>query len=106
MKGKDGRAVPIKVQDSEFEISFDILIPAIGQELAIDFIDQKQLLTQEKGSYKTLIPGLYIGGDAMRGASTAINAIGDGRLAARRDDQGTGVGQKPNQFCFFLTPDL
>lgn len=81
MKGKDGRPAPIAIPDSEFEIVCDTIIPAIGQKLAINFIDPTKLITTT-GSYKTGIHRLYIGGDALRGASTAINAIADGRKAA------------------------
>ncbi|MDT0164053.1 sulfide/dihydroorotate dehydrogenase-like FAD/NAD-binding protein [Actinotalea sp. AC32] len=35
------------------------------------------------GSQETTLPGVYSGGDATRGGSTAINAAGDGRAAAR-----------------------
>lgn len=79
--GSDGRLAPVIIPGSEFEISCDTIIPAVGQELAIDFLASDQLKTNP-GSYKTRIPGLYIGGDALRGASTAINAIADGRKAA------------------------
>ncbi|MFZ4521955.1 MAG: FAD-dependent oxidoreductase [Bacteroidales bacterium] len=81
VKGKDGRPSPVLIPGSEFEISCDTIIPAIGQELSIDFLANEQLKTKP-GSYQTLIPKLFIGGDALRGASTAINAIGDGRKAA------------------------
>jgi putative selenate reductase len=81
LKDKDGRPAPIKVPGSEFEIRCDTIIPAIGQKLAIDFAVSENLKTSE-GRYKTGIKGLYIGGDALRGASTAINAIADGRKAA------------------------
>ena len=81
MKGKDSRPSPIAVPDSEFEILCDTIIPAIGQQLAIDFPNQEMFRTNP-GSYKTKIPKLFIGGDALRGASTAISAIGDGRKAA------------------------
>ena len=81
LKDKDGRPAPIKVPGSEFEIPCDIIIPAIGQKLAIDFAASEDLKTTE-GKYKTVIDGLYIGGDSLRGASTAINAIADGRKAA------------------------
>ena len=80
-KGKDGRPSPIAIPGSEFEISCDTIIPAIGQQLSLNFLDPEQLITKA-GSYKTRIPKLYIGGDSLRGASTAINAIGDGRKAA------------------------
>ncbi|MCX6303436.1 MAG: FAD-dependent oxidoreductase [Bacteroidetes bacterium] len=76
------RPSPVPIPGSEFEISCDTIIPAIGQQLAVDFIEP-DLLRTNQGSYRTQIPGLYIGGDALRGASTAINAIADGRKAAR-----------------------
>jgi len=80
-KGTDGRLLPVNVPGTEFELSCDTVIPAIGQQLAIEFLEADQLITLP-GRYKTRIPGVYIGGDAMRGASTAINAIADGRKAA------------------------
>ena len=80
-KDEGGRPSPIAIEGSEFIMEFDTIIPAVGQDLDIDFVDSK-LLTTQAGSYETKIPGVFIGGDAMRGASTAINAIGDGRKAA------------------------
>ncbi len=87
------RPLPIAVPDSGFSVACDTVIPAIGQELAIDFIEPA-LLRTEPGKYRTARPGLYIGGDALRGASTAINAIGDGRKAAMEilHDLGYGTG--------------
>jgi putative selenate reductase len=76
-----GRPRPVKIENSEFEISCDTIIPAIGQDLDIDFISN-ELLETKSGTYKTKKDQIYIGGDALRGASTAINAIGDGRKAA------------------------
>jgi putative selenate reductase len=83
LSGKDskGRLNVVKITDSEFTLNFDTIIPAIGQDLDIDFID-KSFLKAIPGEYKTKIPGIYIGGDALRGAFTAINAIGDGRKTA------------------------
>lgn len=83
LKGTDssGRARPVKVIDGEFKITCDTIIPAIGQDLDINFIAD-ELLQTASGTYKTKQQNIYIGGDALRGASTAINAIGDGRKAA------------------------
>jgi len=81
-KDETGRARPIEIPGSDFEIFADTVIPAIGQDLAIDFLD-KSLLLSKTDSYETGMSGVFIGGDAMRGASTAINAIGDGRKAAQ-----------------------
>jgi len=76
-----GRPKPVEISKTEFVLAFDTIIPAVGQELAIDFVDH-ELLKTNAGSYQTQIENVFIGGDALRGASTAINAIGDGRKAA------------------------
>ncbi len=80
-KDESGRARPVEISGSEFELAFDTIIPAIGQDLMLDFTDAKQLKTKTD-SYETGLENVFIGGDALRGASTAINAIGDGRKAA------------------------
>ena len=80
-KDSSGRQRPEKILNSEFSLNFDTIIPAIGQDLDIDFISH-ELLKTKKGSCQTKDEKIFIGGDAMRGASTAINAIGDGRKAA------------------------
>ncbi len=76
-----GRPRPIKIQDSEFELQCDTIIPAIGQESALDFLDGLAF-DKSKNSYKTTEKQIFIGGDALRGASTAIHAIADGRKSA------------------------
>lgn len=85
LKGVDskGRPTPVKISGSEFEISCDTIIPAIGQNLDIDFATN-DLLKADSKTYKTQIGNVFIGGDALRGASTAINAIADGRKAAEQ----------------------
>ena len=91
-----GRAHPNPIAGSEFEQMFDTIIPAIGQDLAIDFVEPSKLRTKS-GSYETLIENLFIGGDALRGASTAINAIGDGRKAAALMIEKAGMEPLPSQ---------
>lgn len=85
LEGRDakGRPKPVKIDGSEFEVECDTLIPAIGQTLDIDFVPG-ELLKADTRNYKTLLGNVYIGGDALRGASTAINAIGDGRKVAEQ----------------------
>ncbi len=78
---QSGRPRPVEIEGTNFSLSFDRIIPAIGQELHIKFVDHDQLATKN-GSYQTKIKDVFIGGDAMRGSSTAINAIGDGRNVA------------------------
>ena len=95
-KDESGRARPVKIPDSDFELEVDTLIPAIGQEIDIDFFDGTYLKTKQ-GSYETLVPNVFIGGDALRGASTAINAIGDGRKAAQEIVDKAGIDFQTNQ---------
>ncbi len=78
-----GRPRPVKIEESEFEIPCDTIIPAIGQSLDIDFI-KKELLKADTSDYQIQIENIFIGGDALRGAATAIKAIGDGRKAAEQ----------------------
>jgi putative selenate reductase len=77
----DSRFSPVKIKDEFTEFQADTIIPALGQEIDIDFISPAELRS-EKGSYETQIPGVFIGGDAMRGAATIVKAVGDGRKAA------------------------
>jgi len=75
------RLTPVCIPGEFVEFKADTLIPALGQELDIDFISADDLRTLP-GSYETTKPGVFIGGDAMRGASTIVKAVGDGRKAA------------------------
>ncbi|RPJ78090.1 MAG: putative selenate reductase subunit YgfK, partial [Deltaproteobacteria bacterium] len=79
-----------EISGSQMDIPADTIIPAIGQMLNIDFLDEEMLKTSN-GSYATRIHGVYIGGDAMRGAATAIKAIGDGRKAAEEILRNAGL---------------
>lgn len=98
-KDASGRLSVKEIPGSEFDVPADTIIPAIGQMLNIDFLDLEMLKTY-KGSYATRIPGVYIGGDAMRGAATAIKAIGDGRKAAEEILQNAGIiQQKDDSAC-------
>ncbi len=74
-----GRPKPIEIENSDFEIFADTIIPAFGQSLAIDFIDNKLLEVKDLKNYETKIKNVFIGGDAYRGASSVIKAIADGR---------------------------
>lgn len=85
-----GRPKPVEIPGSEFDFKCDTIIPAIGQDQKIDFLDPK-LLKTEPGIYETKAHDIFIGGDALRGASTAINAIGDGRKAALKILEKAGI---------------
>jgi len=75
------RPTPVKIEGAYVEFPVDTLIPALGQEVDIDFLSPQEIRTQ-KGSFETNIPGVFIGGDAFRGAASIVKAVGDGRKAA------------------------
>lgn len=76
-----GRRRPIPCADKFHDIPVDTVIPAIGQALSVDFIDRDDLQVDPR-TCATSLPHIYAGGDAVRGASSVINAIGDGQIAA------------------------
>jgi putative selenate reductase len=76
-----GRPRPIKVPGSEFTLEIDSLIPAIGQKVDLDFFPHDELRIDPE-TLETQISGVFAGGDASRGASSLIKAIGDGQKAA------------------------
>ncbi len=85
-----GRPRPVSIPGSTFEVACDTLIPAVGQLTDMDFA-AADALTATAGDYATPLAGVFMGGDALRGAATAIQAIGDGRKAAERILESAGL---------------
>lgn len=86
-----GRRQAIPIEGSEFIVACNTLIIAIGQQTVNDFLDIKLELDRggnarigENGM--TSQRGLFAAGDYVRGASTAVEAVGHGRAMARRMD--------------------
>jgi putative selenate reductase len=80
-KDDSGRARPVKIIGSEVEIQVDSLIAAIGQQVCLDFLPEKKLEIDVQ-TCETRLSNVFAGGDAVRGAATLIQAIGDGKRAA------------------------
>jgi putative selenate reductase len=76
-----GRPRPIKIEGTEFEIQVDSVISAIGQRVELDFFPEKDFHSDPE-TLETRLPNVFAGGDAVRGASTLIRAIGDGKRVA------------------------
>jgi putative selenate reductase len=76
-----GRPRPIKIDGSEFELNVDSVISAIGQRVNVDFFPEEKLEI-DPVSHETQLENVFAGGDAVRGASTLIKAIGDGKKVA------------------------
>ncbi len=87
--GPDGRRRPIPMPESRFRIPADSLILAIGQRVGETPLASLVVTRGPSGeipadpaSGKTSAPGIYAGGDIVRGPSTIIEAAADGRRAA------------------------
>jgi putative selenate reductase len=84
-KDAGGRPQPVKIdgpiEDSVFEMKIDSLIVAIGQRINVGFFPEQQLRI-DPATQETQVENVFAGGDAVRGASTLIKAIGDGKRAA------------------------
>lgn len=80
-KDESGRRRPVQIENSEFDLSFDTIITAIGQDISYDFIDERSIKINQK-TFETQIPNVFAGGDVLRGADSLINAMGDGKKVA------------------------
>ena len=88
-----GRARPVAIPGSEFVISCDTVVSALGSRAnplltstCPDLFLNKwgNIIVDEKGM--TSLPGVFAGGDIVRGAATVILAMGDGKKAAKAMD--------------------
>ena len=88
-----GRRRPIPIEGSEFVIDCDMVVVAIGTranplltasepDLALN--QKGYIVTDEHGM--SSLPGVFAGGDIVRGAATVILAMGDGKGAAASID--------------------
>lgn len=86
-----GRRRPVSTGKTE-SIRADLVIMALGNDANPIIKDSEPRLEVSKwgtinldheGSQETTLEGIYTGGDAARGGSTAILAAGDGQSAAR-----------------------
>ena len=80
-KDASGRPMPIRIEGSEFELQTDTVITAIGQQVVLDFVPEPGLKV-DAVTNETQLDKVFAGGDALRGASTLIKAIGDGKRVA------------------------
>lgn len=90
------RPMPVRVENSEFEMPFDSVIVAIGQQADLSFVNE-QILKDLK-LIETNDPKVFIGGDAIRGAASIIKAIADGKQIAKKIVENTGKKFKKIDF--------
>ncbi|MDD5204650.1 MAG: DUF2148 domain-containing protein [Desulfobacterales bacterium] len=92
--GADGRPLLKRIDGSECGVQADTVIVATGQvpEIPAGFGLQKNedRIQVEPGTFTTSRPGVFAGGDAVRGSGSVIEAVAAGRKAASRIDQYLG----------------
>jgi glutamate synthase (NADPH/NADH) small chain len=88
-----GRRRPQPIPGSEFEIECDIVVVAIGTKSNPVLTATTPELTVNEWGYittdefgMTSMPGVFAGGDIVRGAATVILAMGDGKRSAASID--------------------
>ena len=89
-----GRARPIVIPGSGFVLPCDVVVVAVGTRanplLTATCPDLKlnkwgNIVVDDQGM--TSLPGVFAGGDIVRGAATVILAMGDGKRAAKAMDE-------------------
>jgi glutamate synthase (NADPH) small chain len=89
-----GRARPIVIPGSEFVLPCDVVVVAVGTRanplLTSTCPDLRlnkwgNIVVDDQGM--TSLPGVFAGGDIVRGAATVILAMGDGKRAAKAMDE-------------------
>lgn len=88
-----GRARPVPVPGSEFEVAATCVIAAIGQSVEFNAEQAPELgfsrwgISVDERTLATNLPGVFAGGDAVTGPDVAVRAVAAGKLAAISMDQ-------------------
>ena len=85
-----GRPRPEPVVGSTETIVADTIIPAVGQRIVCDFLDESVTATARDDAGHGL-GGVWVGGDQRRGPANLVSAMGDGRRAAEAMLRGFGL---------------
>ena len=92
-----GRKRPVPITGSEFEVEVDTVIAAIGQVPDTECFQSNGFKFDSSGAFltdpetlATGVPGIFSGGDSVRGPASAVEAMADGQKAAMAIDRATG----------------
>ncbi len=82
-----GRRIPVEMKGSDFVIDADAVIIAIGQTVDAEWLDgfekKENGYVKVNKSYHTSIAGVFAGGDMIAGEGTIVQAVAQGKGAAR-----------------------
>jgi glutamate synthase (NADPH) small chain len=89
----DRKTIPI--EGTDFEIEADLVLLAIGftgpvrdrllEDLDLGYTGRGAI--RSENGFATKVPGIFVAGDAKRGADLIVTAIAEGRKAARQADE-------------------
>lgn len=71
------RKIPAVIESTAYRIKADVVVVAVG--LYSDYIDSVSI----RPDFSTSVNGLFAGGDFARGEGTIVEAVRDGKLAAK-----------------------
>jgi NADH-quinone oxidoreductase subunit F len=87
---ESGRRKPVPIEGSEFKIEIDTLIPAIGQQPDISFLNGNRIkvsrwntIEVDAETFSTTEEGIFAGGDVVTGPKTVTEAMAAGKVAAK-----------------------
>ena len=87
--GADGRRSIAPIDGSFEELEVDTVISAIGEQAERTFFERNGIPLDASGKVQvrnenneTLVNDVFVGGDALRGPSTVVESIADGKKAA------------------------
>ncbi|WP_313568983.1 FAD-dependent oxidoreductase [Acetoanaerobium noterae] len=109
--GADGRKKVVPVEGEEEILDVDSVIMSIGQRLKGDGFEELELnkggnIVSDPETFMTNLEGVFAGGDATnKGAAIAIQAIADGKYAARVMDSYLKGNLIPHKEPFFVKRD-
>ncbi len=107
-----GRRAPVAVPGAEETLDVDTVILAIGQGVNPDGMEGVELskwktIVADENTFRTNLPGVYAVGDATnKGASIAIEAIGDAKRAADVIHSGLNGAEVPYKKPFIVTREM
>jgi len=76
-----GRARPVEIEGSDYDITCELVVPAIGQKVSFDILDKN--LDKKDETHLSTLDNVYLAGDAYLGPKTVAACIKDGRMAAK-----------------------
>jgi NADPH-dependent glutamate synthase beta subunit-like oxidoreductase len=91
-RDENGAVRPEITPDTETEVACDTILVAIGQDQVLDWLpapatERGLIRADEYGRIPHDSGRIFVGGDVMRGPSMVVDALGDGKRAARDIDR-------------------